>query len=294
MSKTKRLMSKKNSFFTKKTSLNINNRLYSLEEPRIMGIINITPDSFYDGGRYTQSSDILKRAEEHLSQGADILDIGACSSRPGAKTVSVKEEIKRLKTALEIIKKNFPEAILSVDTYHSQVAEFAITNYGIEIINDISSGKIDQQMFNTIAKYNPVYIIMHMKGTPENMQISPQYKDLVKDIFLWFSDKLLQLKKLGINDIIIDPGFGFGKTLDDNYKLLNKLNEFKIFGLPVMVGISRKSMIYKLLDSDADQALNGTTVLNTIALMKGASILRVHDVKEAREAITLYIKMKKN
>lgn len=264
-----------------KSTINCNGKLIDITKPIVMGILNITPDSFYDGGKYNTDKDILKRAEQILSEGGKIIDIGAYSSRPGAEHITEQEEIKRLITVLKIIKKEFSSAITSVDTFRASVANTVINDYEVAIINDISAGDADDKMFETIAKNNVPYIMMHMKGNPQTMQNSPKYDNLLKEIQLYFANKIQKAKLTGINDVIIDPGFGFGKTLEHNYQLLNSLDRFSIFDLPILVGISRKSMIYKLLNTNPKNSLNGTTALNMIALTKGAKILRVHDVKEA-------------
>lgn len=251
-----------------------------------MGVINITSDSFYSGSRFQSIKDILLKTEKMLSDGADIIDIGAASSRPGAGLISSKDELNKLIPALKAVNKEFPDVIISIDTYNAETASETIKN-GAHIINDISAGSIDKKMLHTIAEHNVPYIIMHMQGTPQNMQEKPSYKNIIKEISLYFAKKIDELTKLGVKDIIIDPGFGFGKTLEHNYELLNKLEYFKIFNNPLLVGLSRKSMINKALNIKPGEALNGTTVLNSIALTKGANILRVHDPKEARQAIRL-------
>ncbi len=276
----------KDNYFNSKRTINCGGKIINLSSPVVMGIINITPDSFYDGGRYKSIWEILKQSEKMLYEGASILDIGAVSTRPGAKLVSPDEEQQRILPVLESILKNFSSAVISVDTYNSSTASAVIKN-GAHIINDISAGNFDPKMCETIARHNVPYIMMHIKGKPENMQKNPVYNDLVEEIFFYFSQKIEELRKAGVRDIIIDPGFGFGKTVDHNYELLKKLDYFKIFELPVVVGLSRKSMINKVLNIQPDDALNGTTVLNAIALTKGADILRVHDVKQAVEAIKL-------
>ncbi len=255
-----------------------------------MGILNVTPDSFYDGGRYDTEKEWLKQAEKMLGEGADIIDIGVVSTRPGTKEYSAKEEMEKLLPVLKSVKKKFPGIIISVDTYRSGVAEASADN-GADMINDISGGTLDEKMFEIIAKLNLPYILMHIQGSPENMQKNPVYDDVVREIITFFSSQLNKLKKFGINDVIIDPGFGFGKTLDHNYTILGKLEMFRIFELPLLVGVSRKSMINKLLNISPDEALNGTTALNTIALLKGASILRVHDVKEAVQCVRIVEKL---
>jgi dihydropteroate synthase len=273
-------------FFETKTTINCRGKIINLSVPLVMGVINVGPNSFYDGGKYRTRWEILKRADTLLNEGASIIDIGAATTRPGALLTTIASERKRLMPALDVLLKEFPDAIISVDTYHSSIAEEAIEK-GAHIINDISAGAFDSNMFATVARLQVPYIIMHIQGTPENMQNNPQYDDIVKDITRYFADKIFHLRQLGLHDIIIDPGFGFGKSLEDNYELLNKLDYFKIFELPILVGLSRKSMINKVLGTTPDQALNGTTALNTVALEKGASILRVHDAREAAQAIQL-------
>lgn len=272
-------------------TINVNGQLLELDRPQVMGILNVTPDSFYAESRKQTEADILARAHRILEEGAAIIDLGAYSSRPGAGNVSSDEEMQRLRTALELINHHYPDAILSVDTFRADVAKMCVEEYGVAIINDISAGQMDKQMFSTIARLGVPYIIMHMQGTPKEMQKNPRYDNLLKEVFYYFSEKIQKLRDLGAKDIILDPGFGFGKTLEHNYQLMSHLEEFRIFGLPLLVGISRKSMIYKLLDSSPEEALNGTTVLHTIALQKGAKLLRVHDVKAATEAIAIVQKM---
>ena len=272
--------------------INVNGRLMDLSEPQVMGILNVTPDSFYAGSRSETERDIVLRLHQIVSEGASIIDIGGYSSRPGAENVSMEEEMSRLRNGLEIIRKHHPEAIVSVDTFRADVAKMCVEEYGVAIINDISAGQMDKAMFPTIAQLGIPYIIMHMKGTPQDMQVSPKYEHFLKEIFYYFSERVQKLRDLGVKDIIIDPGFGFGKTLEHNYELLNHLEEFSLFELPLLVGVSRKSMIYKLLGTTPEEALNGTTALHTIALLKGANILRVHDVKEAVESIKIVQKMK--
>ncbi len=283
----------KDTFFCPKKTLNFRGKIKNLSVPLVMGVMNLTPDSFYDGGRYRNPMDAIRRAEQILSEGGDIIDMGAASTRPGAGMVDPAEEQQRLMPALKAVRKQFPGAIISIDTYHASTARMAL-DQGAHMINDISSGRFDASMFTTIAEYRVPYVIMHMLGTPENMQLNPGYKNLIKDIAGFFSEKVMLLKQMGISDLIIDPGFGFGKTIEDNYRLMAGLGYFSIFGLPVMVGISRKSMINKLLKTNPEDALNGSTVLNTIALEKGAQILRVHDVKEAVEAIKIISYLKSN
>ena len=272
--------------------INVNGRLMDLSKPQVMGILNVTPDSFYAGSRMETEKDIINRLHQITSEGASILDIGAYSSRPDAEHISAEEEMNRLRTGLDLVRKHQPEAVVSVDTFRADVAKMCVEEYGVAIINDISAGHMDPAMFETIAKLSVPYIMMHMQGTPQDMQMNPHYDHLLKEVFLYFAERVQKLRDLGVKDIIIDPGFGFGKTLEHNYELMNHLDEFQLFELPLLVGISRKSMIYKLLGTTPEEALNGTTVLNTLALMKGANILRVHDVKAAKEAVTLVEKMK--
>ena len=272
--------------------INVNGRLMDLSEPQVMGILNVTPDSFYAGSRGVTEQSIVDRLHQCMNEGASIVDIGAYSSRPGAQEVSVAEEMERLRTGLELVRKHRPDAIVSVDTFRADVAKMCVEEYGVALINDISAGQMDNQMFTTIARLGVPYIIMHMKGTPQDMQIAPKYDHFLKEIFYYFSEKVQKLRDLGVKDIIIDPGFGFGKTLEHNYELMNHLEEFVLFELPILVGISRKSMIYKLLDITPEEALTGTTALNTIALQKGAHILRVHDVREAVETVKIVQKTK--
>ena len=272
--------------------INVNGKLMDLSEPQVMGILNVTPDSFYAGSRAETERDITQRIHQIVNEGASIIDIGAYSSRPNAQHISAEEEMSRLRTGLELIRKHCPEAPVSVDTFRADIARMCVEEYGVAIINDISAGNMDEQMFPTIARLGVPYIIMHMKGTPQNMQENPHYDHFLKEIFYYFSEKVQKLRDLGAKDIIIDPGFGFGKTIEHNYELMNHLEEFHLFELPILVGISRKSMIYKLLGITPEEALNGTTALNTIALTKGAHILRVHDVKEAVETIRIVEKMK--
>ena len=256
-----------------------------------MGILNVTPDSFYDGGRFRNKSSILKQVDTMLDEGATFIDVGAYSSRPGAEHVSEDEEFARILPIIEFLIKNFPDILLSVDTFRSNIAK-ACVDAGACMINDISAGLQDKNMLMTIAELRVPYIMMHMRGTPQTMQKHTTYDDLIKEIIYYFSKRIAEARSLGIVDLIIDPGFGFAKTLEQNYELLNKFELLKIIELPLLAGVSRKSMIYKTLETTADKALNGTTALNTIALMKGASILRVHDVKEAVECVTLFKQLK--
>ncbi|NMH26940.1 dihydropteroate synthase [Flavobacterium silvaticum] len=267
-------------------TINCKGRLIDFKTPKIMGILNLTPDSFFDGGSYATADEYIKRAEQILKDGGEFIDIGGYSSRPGADFVSSDEEIKRVVPAIEVLLKEFPDALLSVDTFRADVAKAAIES-GAVIINDISAGLLDEKMLQVVSDLKVPYVMMHMRGNPSTMQQFTQYEDLFRDIFFYFSGRLSAARELGISDVIIDPGFGFSKTLPQNYSLLHGLENFSIFDLPLLVGISRKSMIYKSLNTKAEEALNGTTVLNTIALSKGANILRVHDVKEAVECVRL-------
>lgn len=264
-----------------------NGKQLSFEKAQVMAIINITPDSFYDGGKFSSVTDIIKDAEMKIHEGATILDIGAASSRPKAISVSVKDEIVRLKEPLLKLRKEFPKMIISIDTYLSEVAEFAI-DLGADIINDISGGEIDDKMLDVVAKHQIAYVLMHMQGTPQNMQLNPTYKNVVKELSDFYKIKIADCQSRNFEKIIIDVGFGFGKTVEHNYELLKNLTEFTEFGFPILVGLSRKSMINKIIHTSPVTALNGTTVLNTIALQNGAKILRVHDVKEAKQAIDLF------
>lgn len=267
--------------------INIKGALMDLSTPQVMGILNITPDSFYAGSRNQTAQEISERANRILEEGAGIIDIGAYSSRPNAENISPEEEMRRLRMALEILNKEHPDAIISVDTFRADVAAMCVEEFGVAIINDIAAGEMDPHMFDTVARLNVPYIMMHMQGTPQTMQATPHYDNLIKEIFLYFATKIEQLHAKGVRDIILDPGFGFGKTVAHNYELLNQLQEFSLFEMPVLVGVSRKSMIYKLLGGTPFEALNGTTALNTISLLKGANILRVHDVKEAVETVKI-------
>ena len=274
-------------FLKRKNTLNLNGRILDLAQPVVMGIINVTPDSFFDGGKYKTDKKVVKRAEEILVQGGAVIDIGAVSTQPGKEGISTVEEIDRLLPAVKAVRKEFPDAFLSIDTYRSWVALKVIEECGPCIVNDISGGNFDVHMFETIGKLGVPYILMHMQGTPLKMQENPVYEDIIRDISLFFTERVKQLTKAGVKDVIIDPGFGFGKLLEHNYELLNRLDSFKVFQLPLMVGVSRKGMIYRLLGSNPEEALNGTTVVNILALMGGADILRVHDVREAVEAVRI-------
>ena len=274
--------------------INVNGSLLDLSGPCVMGILNITPDSFYAGSRMQTEAEIAVRAQQILDEGARIIDIGAYSSRPNAENVSPREEMERLRMGLEILRKTQPGAVISVDTFRADVARMCVEEYGVAIINDIAAGEMDTDMFRTVAELNVPYIMMHMQGTPQNMQKHPHYDNLLKEVFLYFAQKVQQLRDLGMKDIILDPGFGFGKTVEHNYELLAHLEEFRVFELPLLVGVSRKSMIYRLLGNTPQDALNGTTVLDTICLLKGADILRVHDVREAVETVKIVEAMRKN
>lgn len=266
-------------------------KILPLDSPAVMGILNVTPDSFFDGGKYSDEKTILLRAEKMLSEGADIIDLGACSTRPNANEVSEQEELKRLIPAIKLIRQQFPDAIISADTFRSKVGVEAV-NAGADMINDVSGGTgfatESANMFEVIAKLKIPYVLTHAKGTPQTMQANPQYQDVVKEVKEYFSDRTAQLQKLGATQVILDPGFGFGKTMEHNYTLLKHLSAFKEFNLPILAGISRKGMIYKALGIKPEEALNGTTVANTIALINGAAMLRVHDVKEAKEAVKIF------
>jgi dihydropteroate synthase len=279
-------------FLKRKSTINLNGRLIDLAKPVVMGIMNVTPDSFFDGGKYKTEKKVIKRAEEILEQGGTIIDIGAVSTQPGSEGVSTKDEIDRLLPAVKAVKKAFPQAFISIDTYRSWVALKVIEECGPCIVNDVSGGNFDVHMFDTIGKLGVPYILMHMQGTPIKMQENPVYEDIIRDISMFFTDAVKKLNKAGVKDVIIDPGFGFGKTLEHNYELLNRLDSFKVFQLPLMVGVSRKSMVYKLLGTKPEDALNGTSVVNTLALMGGADILRVHDVLEAVEAVRILNKVR--
>ena len=272
--------------------INVNGQLMDLSQPRVMGILNITPDSFYADSRKQTEKDIIARIHQILDEGGDFIDIGAYSSRPDASDVSPKEEMERLKYGLEILRNECPEAVVSVDTFRADVAKMCVEEYGVALINDIAAGQMDPEMFSTIAQLKVPYIMMHMQGTPQNMQKNPHYDNPVKEIILYFAEKIEKLRASGVKDLIIDPGFGFGKTLAHNYEILDKLEELQIFQLPILIGVSRKSMVYKLLGGGPEDALNGTTALHAIALMKGARILRVHDVKAATETVRIFQALK--
>lgn len=273
----------------KTLTINAGGRLLDLSQPQVMGILNVTPDSFYDGSRCPDMTAVAKRVETILSEGADMIDVGGYSSRPGCVDVSVDEEKRRLSIGFEAIRRLSPDAVISVDTFRAEVARWSVEEWGVQIINDISAGELDADMFDVVAQLRVPYIMMHMRGTPEAMmqQQYLHYDDVVADVLQYFAAKIDRLAYMGVNDIIIDPGFGFSKTIDDNYRLMRHLDEFARLGLPLLVGISRKSMIYKLLDVTPAESLNGTTALNVMALLGGAHILRVHDVKQAVEAVKI-------
>ena len=272
--------------FYNKFKLDCGIKILDLSTPAVMGILNVTPDSFYDGGKYDDTQSIKAQVEKMIEEGADIIDIGGYSTRPNAKDISEKEELERVIPALRSVRKEFPETIISIDTFRSLVAVKAV-DAGANIINDISGGTLDKNMFSTLAKLKVPYILMHIKGTPQDMQKDPVYENVTDEVKKYFTENISELKNLGVSQIILDPGFGFGKTVEHNYQLLKDLPIFKSLGFPVMTGISRKSMINKVLKTKPENALNGTTVANTIALINGANILRVHDVKEAKEAIQI-------
>lgn len=272
-------------------TINVKGKLVDLSHPLVMGILNVTPDSFYEGSRNQSEQQIITRVQQIIDEGGQIVDIGAQSSNPQSPFLSPQVEIERLDFALRIIAREFPNITLSVDTFYADVARFSVEEYGVAIINDVSGGSLDEKMFSTVAHLNVPYILMHMRGTPQTMQSMTSYDNFIQEIFYYFSEKVAVLNQLGVNDVIIDPGFGFSKTLDQNYELLASLRGFSIFELPLLVGISRKSMIYKFLDITPSESLNATTALNTFALQNGANILRVHDVKEAVEAVKLVEKL---
>ena len=271
--------------------INIKGNLLDLNKPKIMGILNVTPDSFFDGGLYNTEKKVDIQVTKMIEDGMDILDVGGYSSRPGAKEISINEEIDRVIPVVKFIRKKYPELILSVDTFRSEVARNCL-DLGIDIINDISAGCIDKNILDVVAEYNCPYIMMHMKGTPQTMQINPEYENLIKELLIYFAKRIYLAREKGIIDIIVDPGFGFGKTLDHNYTIMKKIENFKLLDLPILVGISRKSFITKQLDIDKKDSLNGTTALNMYFLEENINILRVHDVKEAKECIMLHEKIK--
>lgn len=271
--------------------INIKGNLLDLKKPKIMGILNVTPDSFFDGGLYNTEKKVDDHVKKMIEDGIDILDVGGYSSRPGAKEISINEETDRIIPVIKFVRKNYPKLILSVDTFRSEVARNCL-DIGVDVINDISAGCIDEKILDVVAEFNCPYIMMHMKGTPQTMQINPEYENLIKELLIFFAKRILLAREKGIIDIIIDPGFGFGKTLDHNYTIMKKIENFKLLDLPILVGISRKSFITKQLDVDKKNSLNGTTALNMYFLEKNVNILRVHDVKEAKECIILHEKIK--
>lgn len=268
-------------------TINCQGRLLDLSKPKVMGILNVTPDSFFDGGKYTEETNILRRVGQMLLEGADIIDIGGMSSRPGAEIISPEEELNRVAPAISKIKKTFDKAIISIDTVHSLVAKEAV-NLGASLVNDISAGSIDDKMLETVGNLSVPYILMHMKGAPKDMQDNPEYEDLIGEQLDYFSQKIFDCKEAGIREIIIDPGFGFGKSIEHNFSLLKNLEQFQFMACPILVGISRKSMLYKLLDIEATEALNASSIAHLLSLQNGANILRVHDVKEAKEVIKIW------
>jgi dihydropteroate synthase len=272
--------------------INVRGNLIDLSVPKVMGIINITPDSFYQQSRVTTEDEIIGAASRMIREGADFLDVGGYSSRPGAANIPPEEERSRVINAIKLINGEFPDAIISIDTFRSEIALEAVLEYGAGLINDISGGEADGRMYDVVDRLRVPYIMMHMQGEPGTMQKNPVYDDVVADLLRWFGERIVRLQAMGVTDIIIDPGFGFGKNVAHNFELLRHLGDFAITELPLLVGLSRKSMIWKSLETDAGEALNGTTVLNTIALLNGADILRVHDVKEAVQAVKLVEKIK--
>ena len=272
--------------------LNIKGNLVSLDTPVVMGILNVTPDSFYAASRQRGEADIERRIETILSEGGAWIDVGGYSSRPDAEDVSPEEEKRRLEPALRLLRDRYPEVPVSLDTFRAEVARWGVEEYGVALINDISGGELDEAMFRTVAGLRVPYLLMHMRGTPRTMQRHTDYADLMEEVMLYFARKVRELRLLGVNDIILDPGFGFSKTLEQNYRLMRHLEEFAVFELPLLVGVSRKSMIYRLLDATPEESLNGTTVLNTFALLHGADILRVHDVRQAVEAVRIVRQLK--
>lgn len=273
-------------------TINIKGELFSLDRPVVMGILNVTPDSFFAGSRKRTEAEIATRIEEILAQGGDWIDIGGYSSRPDATPVTADEEMRRLELGLEILSRDYPSVPVSVDTFRADVARCCVEKYGVAMINDISAGELDPEMFRTVADLKVPYIMMHMRGTPQTMASLTDYTNLMDEIMLYFAEKVRQLRLMGVSDLILDPGFGFSKTLEQNYELMAHLREFGIFDLPILVGISRKRMIYQLLGGTPEESLNGTTALHTYALLNGADILRVHDVKEAVEAVRIVQKIK--
>jgi dihydropteroate synthase len=278
-------------FFSRKFTLNLHGRLLDLTIPKVMGILNVTPDSFYDGGRFRSEREVAEQVERMLTEGADLIDVGGHSTRPGAESISLEEELRRTSSAIRTILKHIPHAAISIDTFRSEVAKAALAE-GAAMINDVSGGSLDEKMFDVVAEANVPYILMHMRGTPQTMASENNYENVKLEIVTWLRDRIVQLESKGVKDIIVDPGIGFAKSVQQNFNILNHLDVFSVLDKPLLIGVSRKSLIWRTLKTTADEALNGTTVLNTVALMKGASILRVHDVKEAVEAVKLYTKLK--
>ncbi len=279
-------------FLKRKRTINIGGCLLDLTDPCVMGIVNVTPDSFYDGDTLKTESEVLQRVEQMVEEGAAIIDVGSVSTRPGAELISTKEELGRLIPAVKAIRKHFQDVIISIDTFRSWVAVSVMDEIGPVMVNDISGGSLDKGMFEAIGKLQVPYILTHIQGTPQNMQENPYYKDVVRDVSSELSESVRRLARLGVADVLIDPGFGFGKNMDHNYILLNRLDSLKVFQLPVVVGLSRKSMVWKVLETDPAHALNGTTVVNTMALLGGADIIRVHDVKPAVETLRIFLQLK--
>ncbi len=276
----------------KENYISIKGKAYKLDTPKIMGILNVTPDSFYDKSRAQTKNQIYKSVSVMLEEGVDIVDVGAYSSRPGAQDITMDDELRRVRFALQLLRTEFPELIISLDTFRHEVARIGIEDFGVDIINDISGGGPDMLMYDLVAEKSVAYILMHMQGKPKDMQHRPVYSNVIDDITEWFNSRLVELKQREVTDIIIDPGFGFGKTVDQNYQMLNNLERFKDIGFPVLAGLSRKSMIWKRLDITPEESLNATTALNMIALNNGASILRVHDVKDAVETVKLHLSLR--
>ena len=284
-------MLRKSTDFSENPVFHCRGKLLDLHRPRLMGILNLTPDSFFDGGRNLKNDFYLQKAEQMVGEGADILDIGAASTKPGSFLIDPEEERKILEKPLGILRKKFPDILFSVDTYHASTAQ-AAADWGVEMINDISGGQIDSEMFEVVGKNDLAYVMMHIQGKPENMQQHPIQEEVIKKLHKFFEKQLKLIQEYHVETVLIDPGFGFGKTLDQNYVLLKNMKALRTFKRPILVGLSRKSMIFKALKTNPEEALNGTSVLNTLALMNGANILRVHDVREANETIQLYLKYK--
>lgn len=275
-------------------SINVGGRLMDLQRPRVMGILNVTPDSFFASSRTQTEAEIAQRALEIAEEGGDIIDVGAYSTRPGATDISEEEELRRLQFALQIVRRELPKAVISVDTFRASVAKICVEEEGAHIINDISGGEIDHEMFRTVARLGVPYILTHINGTPQTMQNVQCKEDVLHELFLYFARKLMILRQLGAKDVILDPGFGFGKTLEQNYQIMSHLQDFHEFGIPLLVGVSRKSMVYKLLDATPEEALTGTTALHAVALSKNCHFLRVHDVKAARETVEIHLALQRN